>query len=122
MDIYAITAKDWSIKLGGDAEIVADVDDVQQCINIILSTPLGSDPLRPDFGADIMPYIDAPLSVAIPGLVKAAYDAIQRWEPRAQISSVKHAVEESGVRIIVEWEAADGTVASTGVLYDVARS
>jgi len=93
-----ITSADWSLMLDGTAavdglptgigNVVQGVDDVAQCIGIILTTPKGSDYLRPTFGADIWQYIDFPLPAAIPQIVRELYDAISLWEPRVKLISI----------------------------------
>jgi phage baseplate assembly protein W len=93
MSIDAITladikSVDWSIKLGTIGQVVEGIDDVGQCIGIILTTPKGSDPLRPTFGADVWQYIDRPLDLAVPSIVREVTEAITLWEPRVQVLSV----------------------------------
>jgi len=55
-----ITSADWSLMLdspgqpgAGIGNVVMGVDDVDQCIAIILTTPKGTDVLRPTFGTDL---------------------------------------------------------------------
>jgi len=55
--------------LGAIGEVVQGIADVEQCLGIIVTTPRGSDPLRPTFGADIWRYIDFPISLALPAIV-----------------------------------------------------
>jgi phage baseplate assembly protein W len=83
-----ITSADWSLKLGTIGAVVQGIDDIDQCIAIILTTPPGSDPLRPTFGADLWTYIDNPISVAIPSIVRDVSAAITMWEPRVTLQSV----------------------------------
>lgn len=83
-----ITSADWSLKLGTIGAVVEGIDDIDQCIAIILTTPPGSDPLRPTFGADLWSYIDNPISVAIPSIVREVSAAITMWEPRVTLQSV----------------------------------
>jgi uncharacterized protein len=83
-----ITSADWSLKLGAIGEVVQGINDIDQCIAIILTTPPGSDPLRPTFGADLWRYIDNPISVAIPSIVREVSAAIAMWEPRVTVQSV----------------------------------
>lgn len=97
-----ITSADWSLMLdataaqdnlgtqpgAGIGNVVQGVDDVNQCIAIILGTPRGSDVLRPTFGADLWKYIDMPVNAAIPNIVREVTDAITRWEPRVTLLSV----------------------------------
>ncbi len=83
-----ITSVDWSLQLGAIGGVVQGVDDIDQCLAIILTTPLGSDPLRPTFGADLWRYIDNPVSVAIPSIVREVSAAIAMWEPRVVLQSI----------------------------------
>jgi Bacteriophage baseplate protein W len=86
-----ITSADWSLKLGEIGAVVQGVADVDQCIAIILTTPKGSDPLRPTFGADIWSYIDYPIDEALPAIVREITAAITAWEPRVRLLSVSAA-------------------------------
>lgn len=90
-----ITSADWSLALDppgepgeGIGHVVQKVADVNQCIRIILTTPKGSDPLRPTFGTDVWRYLDAPIKTAIPRIVRELTEAITRWEPRVVLISV----------------------------------
>src|SRR5579863_5870565 len=90
-----IISADWSLELdtpdepgSGLGNVVQGLDDVNQCIQIILTTPRGSDPLRPTFGADVWRYIDAPINAAIPAVVREVTEAILRWEPRVTLVSI----------------------------------
>jgi len=83
-----ITSVDWSLQLGNIGGVVQGIDDIDQCLAIILTTPRGSDPLRPTFGADLWRYIDNPISVAIPSIVREVSAAISMWEPRVTLQSI----------------------------------
>ena len=83
-----ITSVDWSLQLGAIGGVVQGIDDIDQCLAIILTTPLGSDPLRPTFGSDLWRYIDNPVSVAIPSVVREVSGAIAMWEPRVVVQSI----------------------------------
>jgi phage baseplate assembly protein W len=83
-----IISVDWSLELGVIGGVVQGINDIDQCIAIILTTPPGSDPLRPTFGADLWRYIDNPISVAIPSIVREVSAAIVTWEPRVALQSV----------------------------------
>jgi phage baseplate assembly protein W len=67
---------------------VQGIADVEQCLGIIVTTPRGSDPIRPTFGADIWRYIDFPIDVALPAIVRELTSAITTWEPRVNLISV----------------------------------
>jgi phage baseplate assembly protein W len=83
-----IRSADWSLALGAIGEVVQGIADVEQCLGIIVTTPRGSDPLRPTFGADIWRYIDFPLDRALPAIVSELTSAIALWEPRVNLLSV----------------------------------
>jgi phage baseplate assembly protein W len=90
-----IKSADWSLMLdsaglagSGIGRVVTGVDDVDQCIAIILTTPKGSDVLRPTFGTDLWKYIDAPISQAGPAMVREVTQSITQWEPRVKVLSV----------------------------------
>ena len=90
-----ITSADWSLMLdslrrpgSGIGKVVKGVDDVDQCIAIILTTPKGTDVLRPTFGTDLWKYIDAPISQAGPAVVREVTQSITQWEPRVKVLSV----------------------------------
>lgn len=101
-----LTEADWSLMLdvtatqsglaSGVGAIVQGLGDVDQCIMIILNTPKGSDPLRPTFGCDIWQFIDAPLTLALPHLVREVTEALTIWEPRIRVIAVTAALAGNG--------------------------
>ena len=94
------------------AQLVTDVDDIQQEILIVLFTPLGADVHRPDFGSDWWHWIDSPINYARPHIVRAVVSAIERWVVRIQlVRVVLTQLEEnnfSAKELLVEWKFADG--------------
>src|SRR5258708_35137471 len=101
-----ITSADWSLQLGTIGGVVQGIADVEQCLGIIVTTPRGSDPLRPTFGADIWRYIDSPISLALPAIVSELTSAITIWEPRVNLisvtaQSVNDATAQSGAHLDV---------------------
>ena len=54
---------------------------------IVLATPLGTCPLYRDFGLDVS-YLDHPLDLAQNLFAVAAMEAVERWEPRVQVTGV----------------------------------
>ncbi len=81
----------WQPALEGDG-FVEGLADIQQCIGNILSTPIGAQPMRPDFGSNLHQYIDWPIDRARPHLVRETVDAIRTWEKRITVTRV--AVEQ----------------------------
>ena len=59
-----ITYVDWQLKLNEIGSVSEGIEDINQCIAIILSTQKGSVPHRPTFGSDILKYVDYPINSA----------------------------------------------------------
>jgi len=108
-----ITSVDWSPRLGVIGEIVEDLDDINQCIDIILATPKGSDPHRPLFGCDAWLWLDAPPARAVPNIIVESVDSLELWEPRITIISVLAAVTAEGATITVVWQRRGSAVTNT---------
>ena len=105
----------WQPALGGEG-IVENLDDLNQAIQVILRTPKGSDPLRPEFGSDLHLYLDYPIHRARPHVVRESVEAIRRWEPRVAVERVEfYLVEVSHAAIRVVWRLADGFQGTTEV-------
>lgn len=105
-----ISSADWSLRLGAIGQVVKGIEDVAQCLAIILSTPKGSDPLRPTFGSDLWRFVDSPVNAALPGIVREARTAIGTWEPRVKVVSISAAPvigdSQSGahLQVTVNWQ------------------
>lgn len=105
--------EDWQISLTTPGEIVQGVEDVHQCIQIILGTQKGSNALRPDFGVDVLSYIDKPVVEAIANLKKEIITQIAAWEPRATIESIEATPTDEGVfsiKFVVNCKIADKVI------------
>nr|WP_294864341.1 GPW/gp25 family protein [uncultured Pseudogulbenkiania sp.] len=105
-----IQSADWSPQLGEPGVVVEDLDDIDQCIRIVIGTPKGSVPLRPLFGCDAWLWQDAPVDVALPNVVREVYAAIAMWEPRAEIVGVTLSPgdDEAHWKIRITWQPASG--------------
>lgn len=112
-NLNEITFVDWQPKLNSIGQIAEGVDDINQCIAIILQTHKGSDPLRPTFGSDLYKYIDYPVNEAIPNIIRETTDAINLWETRIDINSVTAEINESNLSIKVEWTLKETTTTSS---------
>lgn len=113
-----IKSADWSLMIdrpsqpgSGIGNVLTGVSDVDQCIAIILTTPKGTDVLRPTFGTDIWKYIDAPINQARPAVVREVTQSITQWEPRVKVLSVSAAplaapATQTGahVEVTVAWQ------------------
>lgn len=89
MQASEIQSKNWQIDITQPQSVVVGSDDIQQSISIILRTRKGEDPLRPHFGSDIWRWIDKPVNTAVPNMKKEILDAIEMFEPRVKITSLK---------------------------------
>lgn len=115
-----ITSPDWSLALGAIGEVVQGIADVEQCLGIIVTTPQGSDPLRPTFGADIWRFVDFPINLALPTIISELTSAITNWEPRVNLVSVTaqpvlDGSAQSGAHLTVtlNWQLKLGTTAAS---------
>jgi phage baseplate assembly protein W len=113
----SITSAHWQPALGSPGEAVEGLRDIDQAIRIILKTPRGSDPHRPEFGSDLHRYIDWPVNRVVPYLVREAVTALRQWEPRMDVVQVEAVFEESRIRLRIKWTVASGVIQQTEVPY-----
>lgn len=103
MTLADIKTQDWSLSITEAGAVVEDLADIEQCIYLIVTTAKGSDPLRPEFGADIFSYLDKPVNIVRPNVVREVYNAVRTWEPRVEVQSVTCDVAVSQVTITITW-------------------
>ena len=108
-----IRAAHWQPKLSAAGQVVEGLDDIAQCIAIILTTPKGSDPHRPEFGSDCWKYIDLPVNQAAPHLIREAISAIEQWETRAIPVRIVPTPANGKIGLQVIWRLKDGTTERT---------
>lgn len=94
---------DWQYKLNQIGSVAEGIEDINQCIAIILSTQKGSVPHRPTFGSDILKYVDYPVNVAKPNITREVIDAINLWETRVDVDSVTIEINLTQLNIKVQW-------------------
>ncbi|MBI6953133.1 GPW/gp25 family protein [Pseudomonas sp. B21-023] len=69
---------------------LSGVAHLRQSIEDILTTPLGSRRMRPDYGSQLRRYIDLPVNEGWKSAVQAEVArALGRWEPRLKLDRVK---------------------------------
>lgn len=98
-----ITYIDWQLKLNEIGSVSEGIEDINQCIAIILSTQKGSVPHRPTFGSDILKYVDYPINSAKANIIRETVDAITLWETRVNVDSVSVEIDETQLKIKVQW-------------------
>lgn len=95
--IQDIKATNWQLSNQMIGEVVQGIDDIRQCMGIILTTTKGSDPLRPLFGSDIWQFIDTPINTAIANISAEIIDAIGKWEQRIIIKELTYDIAGSKI-------------------------
>lgn len=122
INVADIRDPNWSLSTLQQGEILKGDVDIAQSIAIILRTRKGSDPLRPFFGSGIHEYIDQPVTVGAPNIVKEIINALGTWEPRIRVTGVSYVVDGSNVRFVINWERlTDGGGAYSADLISVAN-
>lgn len=102
-----INAQHWQPALNDDG-VVEQLADIHQSIRIIVTTPLGADPLRPEFGCGANRYLDYPVDRARPHVVREVVAAVRRWEPRVELVQARlDWLGESHAGMRVRWRALD---------------
>ncbi|MEM4958776.1 MAG: GPW/gp25 family protein [Nanopusillaceae archaeon] len=71
---------------------------VLQNISVILTTPKGTDPHRPDFAMDLDALIDNPTPLSVGRMKAKIVEAIETYEPRVKVKEikVKHSLFQPG--------------------------
>lgn len=63
---------------------------LRQSVEDILTTPLGSRRMRPEYGSNLRRYVDLPVNEGWKSAVQAEVArALGRWEPRIKLERVK---------------------------------
>ena len=74
----------------------AERQEVTRNVRNILTTPVGSCPLYRDFGIDASP-VDYPMDTAQNIIAVEIAEAVERYEPRAQVTEVTFDPDMSGL-------------------------
>lgn len=69
---------------------LAGIAHLRQSVDDILTTPLGSRRMRPEYGSQLRRYVDMPVNEGWKSAVQAEVArALGRWEPRLKLERVK---------------------------------
>lgn len=80
----------------GSVEMVSDYKDIEQSLNILLSTSLGERVMQPDYGCNLTDYMFESLSSTLIGIIKQKVEnAILYYEPRIVAENVKVTTADS---------------------------
>jgi uncharacterized protein len=86
----------------GGFRIVSGGAEIDASISMILGTAPGERVLRPDFGCAMWAQTFAPLNQSTVGLVEQSVrEALDRWEPRIDVESVKGEADRDNDRVLV---------------------
>jgi uncharacterized protein len=79
-----------AINRNGSVRLVTGMEEVDAAIRMILSTVPGERVMRPDFGCAMWDMLFAPLTSGTIGMIEQAVrEALERWEPRIDLESVR---------------------------------
>jgi phage baseplate assembly protein W len=69
---------------------ITGIDHLRQSVEDILSTPLGSRRMRPEYGSNLRRFVDLPINEGWKSAVQAeAARALELWEPRVDLRRIK---------------------------------
>ena len=124
MNIYEVKYSLWSMKIGEFGGIVQGLDDIHQMFNTVIKTRKGTVPLHPDFGCDAWKFIDSPIDIAKPNIVREVIDSVTVWIPIVEILETKVEISNLSNLVIANyWTLKDSDeVNSTEVIYELARA
>ena len=80
----------------GGVDLVKDIDDINQSLNILLSTSLGERVMQPSYGCNLQDYLFEPLSSSVIGYIQDLVEnALLFYEPRIKAEKVEVTAADS---------------------------
>lgn len=80
----------------GDLALARGEQDVEQAIELILSTAPGERPMRPEFGCSVHDFVFDRIDADTLGRIEdAVRSALDRWEPRIEVTDVVFDLERA---------------------------
>ena len=88
----------------GGIALARDETDIEQAIELILSTAPGERPMRPEFGCGVHDFVfDSIDASTVAKMEDAIRDALDHWEPRVVVESVEFNLDEvADGRLIID--------------------
>lgn len=72
-----------------EAEMVSDVEDIDESLNILLSTSLGERVMQPKYGCDLHDYLFEPLNSSLIGFIRDRVEnSLIVYEPRIKVERI----------------------------------
>jgi phage baseplate assembly protein W len=112
----------WAFPVGvdvdGDVAMVADAEDIQQSIRLILETDPGERVMRPDYGAGLRRLLFEPITTNTLAMVQhRVQDALVQWEPRIDVVDVVVSADEAALgRLLIR---IDYQIRATNTFYNL---
>ncbi|MDV3310322.1 MAG: GPW/gp25 family protein [Cyclobacteriaceae bacterium] len=77
-------------------ELVSNVEDINQSLNILLSTSLGERVMQPEYGCNLEDYLFESLSSTMIGYIKdRVMNSIIYYEPRIRVEKIEVTADDS---------------------------
>ncbi len=77
-------------------DLVKDIDDINQSLNILLSTSLGERVMQPGYGCNLQDFLFEPLSSSVIGYIQDLVEnALLVYEPRIKAEKVQVTAADS---------------------------
>src|SRR5690606_25809607 len=77
-------------------ELVSNVEDINQSLNILLSTSLGERVMQPEYGCNLEDYLFESLSSTMIGYIKdRVMNSIIYYEPRIRVEKIEVTSDDS---------------------------
>lgn len=111
----------WQLSAYNAEAVVQGFADLQQCLETLLYTQKGTAVLRPNYGIDLLSYLDRPISEVIPELKREIIQQVETYEPRVEIESITmEIVDVSNLVVSIYWKPVNSTaVQNTAVTYNI---
>ncbi len=88
---------------GGSVQLFSGGEEIDAAIRMILTTAPGERVMRPDFGCAMWEQVFAPVDAGTLGQIEQGVrEAITRWEPRVEATSVQALAAADGARVDIE--------------------
>ncbi len=83
-------------KVSNSVELVSGIEDIDQSLNILLSTALGERVMQPKYGCDLTDYVFESLNSSVIGYLKdRVTNAILFYEPRIRVEQIEMSSSDS---------------------------
>ena len=98
-----IKSSEWGFDIDNLGNVKEGLNDIKQCVYIILTTQKGTDRLRPNFGCSAFDYVDKPVNIAIPNMKKAILDGLNEFEKRIEKIKISHVLDGEKISFIIKY-------------------